>query len=175
MKRRICLYGGPGCGKSSVAAGLFYQLKIKGYNIELVNEYIKDWAYEKRIPKSFQQVYIFAKQLNKEDLLFPNVDIIITDSPVILNTVYSKKNGFKGWELLVNMGLLYEEQFPGLHIFLDRDDIAYKAEGRYHNYDESIEMDNLILEMLNKYLKYKVIPSKNFDEILNYVLKNIDE
>ena len=43
----INLLGGPGCGKSTVAAGIFHQLKSLGYSTELVTEYVKDIVYDK--------------------------------------------------------------------------------------------------------------------------------
>ena len=38
----INLYGGPCCGKSTVSAGLFYELKCLGVECELTGEYAKD-------------------------------------------------------------------------------------------------------------------------------------
>ena len=32
--------GGPGSGKSTAAAGLFYNMKIAGYNVELTDEFL---------------------------------------------------------------------------------------------------------------------------------------
>jgi pantothenate kinase len=40
----INVYGGPGAGKSTSAAYLYYLLKVAGKNVELVREYVKDWA-----------------------------------------------------------------------------------------------------------------------------------
>jgi DNA replication protein DnaC len=51
--RRICLYGGPGSGKSKLACYLNYMLM--DYDIDLVSEYIKAWAYEGKIPESLDQ------------------------------------------------------------------------------------------------------------------------
>lgn len=44
----INLFGGPGIGKSTLAAGLFEHMKIAGFNVELVNEYAKDMVWEQR-------------------------------------------------------------------------------------------------------------------------------
>lgn len=38
----IDLIGGPGSGKSTTAAGLFYKLKKLGYNCEMSLEFAKD-------------------------------------------------------------------------------------------------------------------------------------
>ena len=42
----INLVGGPGCGKSTTAAGLFYELKRRDYSVELVTEYAKSRVWE---------------------------------------------------------------------------------------------------------------------------------
>ena len=34
----INFYGGPGSGKSTAAAGLFYKMKLGGYSVELTDE-----------------------------------------------------------------------------------------------------------------------------------------
>ena len=60
---RICLYAGPGAGKSTTAAWLFSQLKMQDYDIELVTEYVKQWTYTKRLPVGFEQMLILANQL----------------------------------------------------------------------------------------------------------------
>jgi hypothetical protein len=57
--RRISLFGSAGSGKSTMAARLYADLKMQGQDIELIQEYIKPRAYEKRFPTSFDQVHIF--------------------------------------------------------------------------------------------------------------------
>lgn len=172
--KRICFYGGPGCGKSTIATGVFHELKKLGYNAEYVPEYIKNWAYEGRMPKSFQQVYVFAKQLNREDVLFPHVDLVVTDSPILMNVVYSKKYGFEGSHLLADLAMLYEKQFPSLHIFLDRGNLEYKTEGRYQDESGARELDALIEEILQSYApSYKKVPSQDFSEIMRVVTSSL--
>ena len=41
----VAINGPSGCGKSTLAAGLFYDLKLHGLKVELVNEYVKKWAW----------------------------------------------------------------------------------------------------------------------------------
>src|SRR6266850_242904 len=89
MKKIICLWGGPGTGKSTTAAGVFNLLKKAGYNAEMNREYIKDWVWEGRKISDGDQVYITAKQLKKErTYIQKQLDFIVTDSPVALCTFY---------------------------------------------------------------------------------------
>jgi len=41
---RICLFGSPSSGKSTLASKIFSRLKVDNYNVELVLEYIKEWT-----------------------------------------------------------------------------------------------------------------------------------
>lgn len=53
MKLVINFFGGPGCGKSTMASRLFSELKSKGVKCEYVTEYAKDVRMPK-IGKSYQ-------------------------------------------------------------------------------------------------------------------------
>ena len=57
----VNLYGGPGSGKSTTAAGIFSELKMLGLNTELVTEYAKDKVWEKHESILDNQIYVFAK------------------------------------------------------------------------------------------------------------------
>jgi hypothetical protein len=86
----VCnLFGGPGCGKSTLAAGIFYDLKMHGINAELVVEFAKQLTWQKRLNTLTNQPYVFAKQLDKLFHLKDQVDIVVTDSPVLLSAVYA--------------------------------------------------------------------------------------
>jgi len=147
--RRIGLFGGPSTGKSTMAALLYAHLKKEHVNVELVQEYVKSWAYEKRVVSSFDQVYLLAKQIRMEDLVLRNdVDFVITDSPVGMSTCYSQNYDFKEWRSLVEVARAFEDQYPSLNIFMDRGDMEYKSHGRYQTKDEAIEMDEIIMQHL---------------------------
>jgi hypothetical protein len=85
----VNLFGGPGCGKSTTAAGLFYKMKLKNHRVELVQEYAKDLTWEKRYGALENQAYVFAKQLQRLYRLDGQVDIAITDSPLLLSLMYT--------------------------------------------------------------------------------------
>ena len=70
----------------------FAELKDRHYSIELILEYIKSWVYFNRIPKGFDQFYIFSKQIQYESRCLDNgVKNIITDSPIFLSSFYANK------------------------------------------------------------------------------------
>lgn len=66
----INLFGGAGVGKSTTCADIFAHLKKQQYSVEMVREWVKGWAYEKRKITDLDPYYIFAKQLKAEKMLF---------------------------------------------------------------------------------------------------------
>lgn len=181
-KRIICLYGGPSCGKSTVCAGLFYKLKILGYECEMNREYIKDFIYDKRPFSSGDQSYFFAKMARKERIYMNyNLDFIITDSPLILTHYYGLKTD--ELEQITNtslIGLSHHHTFCKMkgykvdHFYINRAK-KYSNNGRLHNEEEARQCDIEIKEMLNNMgIKYQeVLGDINcVDTIINSLANN---
>lgn len=169
--RRICLYGGPGIGKSVLAANIFAKLKISGHNVELVQEFVKFWAYEKKTIASFDQCYIFAKQQRLEDrVLRAAVDLIVTDSPLLMQCVYARKYNCMGWKELISIGKMFDEVYPSLNFLLKRPNSVYQTEGRYQSEQEAKDLDVEIEAFMNEYnIVYENIESNNvFERIMEY-------
>jgi nicotinamide riboside kinase len=85
----VNIFGGPGAGKSTAAAGVFYELKRKFVNCELVTEYAKDKVWQESTSILNNQIYVFGKQHNRIFHLKNKVDVIVTDSPFIMGLVYA--------------------------------------------------------------------------------------
>jgi len=150
MIRRINLFGGPGSTKSTVAAGVYANLRTKGVDIELIQEYIKTWAYEDKKCISFDQLYVFSKQLHAEDILLRSgVKFIINDSPTLMQLAYVQEYGkVPLFEELQRIEALFEKTYPSLSIWLERGDIPYDRSGRYETYEAALHMDEVIKSVL---------------------------
>lgn len=138
----VNLYGGPGTGKSTSAAAIFAALKMQGRNAELATEYAKDIVWEGRDYLLSDQLYIFAKQNRKLERLYGKVEVVVSDSPLLLSYHYSRNEHILG---LVREMLTKAEQ---LHVFLIRKK-AYRPEGRYQTEDEARELDGEIATLLD--------------------------
>lgn len=169
MKKIICLYGGPGTGKSTTCAGLFYKLKLAGYNCEMNREYIKEWVWEGRKIKDGDQPYFFSKQARKERLYMERgLEFIITDSPLVLTHFYGTK--YDPFEKKTNTSLTMLQNHHTVckefgykidHFFLTRVK-DYNPEGRNETESQAKEIDNEMFNMLNGLnIKYDTLPANN--------------
>ncbi len=85
----VNLFGTPGAGKSTGAAYIFSELKMRGINAELVTEFAKDKVWENNDEVFKNQAYIFGKQSYKMSRCRDKVEVIITDSPLPLSIFYN--------------------------------------------------------------------------------------
>lgn len=173
--RRINIWGGPGSGKSTIAAYLFAELKIRHYNVQFVEEFIKKWAYEKKIPTSFDELFLLTQQLHLEDLYLRNgVDFIVTDCPIFLCYCFAIREKMCFAEEIRGIVRHFENTYPSLNIMLDRKGIKYQEKGRYEKHEEAIAMDDLIEGVLQKDCSnYIKIRSQDREGILDYVINKL--
>jgi hypothetical protein len=170
MIRRISLHGGPGSGKSRTAAAIFSRL-LK-YNIAHVTEWIKKWAILGIKPQSYDQLLVFANQLSEEDMLLRQAELIVTDSPVMLNLAYSAYYGCEYVTPMIAVAKNYERDFPAINFFIERT-VPYETFGRYQNYEEALAFDNHLKSFLSEHLESPCISVK-VDEI-DTILTKIEE
>lgn len=144
---RINIYGGPGTGKSVLAADIFSKLKKSGHKVELVQEFIKTWAWQGKDVQDFDQLYIFTQQMKRElDLLRAGVSVV-TDSPLLLNLCYVHKYNQFLFPALRRLSNEFDQRWPSNTIALKRT-ILYQQEGRYEDEQEAKHMDLCIRAML---------------------------
>lgn len=147
----INLFGGPGSGKSTTAAGLFYNMKLNHQSVDLVTEYAKELVWEGRLQAMLdKQEDIFVEQHSRIRRLRDNVDYAITDSPLLLSYVYPKMNqeqkGVSEWPALsqfCDLVVAINDTYENINIFLERPS-SFEASGREHSLAESQAIDDAI-------------------------------
>lgn len=172
--RRINFYSGPCCGKSVMAAYIFTELKKLNVNVELIQEAAKDWAYEKRSIKPYNQLQLFAEQTSREYRVLESDDsvIAITDSPINLGIIYAKKYLYQSWKSLVNIAKDFELEYPSLNFFLTRGDCIYSQVGRFENYEEAKQMDREIeFFLMDHQIPFIAIPYNQNVDILKKIIE----
>ena len=174
MKKTIVvnLFGGPGTGKSTGACYIFAKLKMARpkLNFERADEYAKDKAWEGTI-EQYNQFYLSGKQSWKIKRLYGKVDVLITDSPIILGAMYCEDN-----PLLVP-ALIYESnKYNNVNIFLKRVK-EYNPDGRTQSFEEAEAIDAEIkgfLEKNNIPFIEEEASEQGYDKIVKWLLSELD-
>ena len=144
----INLFGVPSAGKSTGSAYIFSQLKLRGINAELVTEFAKDKVYEESKEVFNNQAYIFGKQYFRISRCQDKVDVVITDSPLLLSVFYNNSELLgKEFESLVCKVF---NSYDSLNYLLLRDK-PYNPIGRFQTEEESNALAQPMKDMLNKY------------------------
>lgn len=89
MTLYVNLYAAPGAGKSTVAANVYGFLKLSGVNTELVREYAKDQIWQETEATLAYPIYVFAKQYHAMARLRGKVEVVVSDSPLMLSLWYA--------------------------------------------------------------------------------------
>ncbi len=144
----INLYGAPCAGKSTVRADVFRLLKQRGINCEEVTEFAKKCVWEGRF-KTLRncQPYIFGKQLNDIEMLRDEVDVVITDSPLLLCHYYAKKSEnvpASFFQFIADAAGMFDNS----NYYIRRAG-AYDSRGRVQNEQEAEVVDHELRKMLN--------------------------
>jgi hypothetical protein len=149
----INLYGGPGTGKSTTAAGLFYLMKTKGYKVELITEYAKDLVYSESFFKLKDQLYIFTKQHHKIWKLKDKLDYVITDSPLPLSLHYFTPGDVYDVNIFKDLVVSTFNAYKNINIFVTRDleNHPYQEYGRTQSEAEAVLIDLSIRDLLEEY------------------------
>lgn len=173
----INLYGGPGTGKSTSAAFLYYVLKSEGVNAELVREYVKDWAWEKRNISTYDQIYFLGKQVRRESLVYGKTSWIVTDSPVMMGAYYAREHcpvaiseGIRASTLSFYRQAM-EDGHRHVHVFLERSK-PYNPEGRYQTEEAAKSIDVGVRNFLSE-LRVPFVTCGTDEESLRRLLAEI--
>ena len=176
MTKIVNILAGSGCGKTTTAAGIFYEMKKNGINCEFVPEFVKKWAWESRPITSTDQGYILQKQYRAEKMLYGKVDYIITDSPFLLSPVYEKyyyDNEYTKDVVLFNLEKAKKDGIEHINILLNRTKV-FNPSGRYETEKQAIEIDVAIKQFLcNNELEYYEVTKKEQDEKVAEILNKI--
>ncbi len=174
----INLYGSPGAGKSTTAFGVMYKLKLKRVNCEFVSEYAKQLVWHKRQNTLACQPYVFGKMLHAFELLSNQVDVIVTDSPLLLSSYYGRR--YRSDVYPESSFTAMEEvalRFNRINFFLERVK-PYVAIGRNETEEESNEVAGELKKHLDSVQEhYLPIPGDEaaVDVIVDIIMKVLDE
>ena len=175
MKKTIVLnlFGEPSVGKSTAAYYITSILKMKGINAEMVTEFAKDKVYEENSKVFEHQEYIFGKQSFKLGKTSDSVDIVVTDSPLLLSIIYNNNHFLT--ENFENTVVDIFNSYDNLNILLTRTH-EYKDEGRFQTEEEAGIVRESIVNMLDRLsIQYTMVTSDipSYEKIIDDIIKII--
>lgn len=147
----IQLVGGPGAGKSTIAAYLFYRFKKAGYRTELVGEAAREIIYNANPGSTARQLMdnqmlVTGMQYERlQRLKRHGVAFAINDSPILQGLLY-----VNAVERLL-MQPLFEQmakQFQTTNVFIQRTPGVWDRESRAQNEAEAIMQDSMASKLL---------------------------
>lgn len=143
----VNLFGQPGAGKSTASAYVFSKLKMDHVNAELVTEFAKDKTWEHNHMVLANQFYVFGKQAFRLDRVVSQVDVVITDSPLLLSNYYAGNDS--AMENFKRACVDLFKSYDNLNFFLRRVK-PYNPIGRSQTEFESDLIAWELVEMLDK-------------------------
>lgn len=179
MSKIINLFGGPGIGKSSIAAGLIYKLKKNHITCDAPYEFPKLLAWDENHLAIADQLYVLANQHRGIVKSYGKVDYIVLDSPILLSLTY--KNYYQSNTYPANLyGKSFDKmvldvfnQYDNINILLERGEGKHNEKERYQNLEQSIELDNIIeTNLIKNDIPYYVV--KVGKGTVNKILKIIE-
>jgi len=168
----INLFSGPGAGKSTTAAAVFSLLKMHDINAELITEFAKDLTWEKRLRTLDNQYYIWGKQHHRMWRLKGQVNVMVTDSPLILGLIYGGPRPDCFNETIMRS---FYDEFDNMNYFLMRMK-PFNPKGRNQTEDEAKKLDDEVLLMLAENdIRYKIVPgnTEGINDIAKHILSRL--
>ena len=168
----INAFAGPGAGKTTSCLEVAEKLKKQGFVTEYVQEYAKELVYDNNLimldGHYEHQFAILNEQMKRINRLYGKVDFIVTDSPILLNNTYLNEDKntevYSAYSDSVNK--LYG-LYNNFNYFVERDTSVFEKEGRIHNLEQSIAIDNELKNMLhNNQIDFDVYTHATIDNIV---------
>lgn len=166
ITRVINLFGAPGTGKSTLAAGLVHQLKLDGHEAILIPELFKQLALGNVLPTYNREVIMLGKQIDAETSYYGLARFLVAECPLELNAFYTDfgDQHFPTFDRLApateivkklrvtNLGVVTE------NFVLTHGHFAYSSEGRYHTEASSKGVaDNLLRYLSANSIHYRIV------------------
>lgn len=168
----VNLIASPSSGKSTLMAGVFSKLKLLNIDCEMATEFAKELVWEER-HKTFQdEIYIFGKQQHRINRLNGQVDVVITDRPIILTSYYNSKYG-DPYNGLNQLCLNEFKKYRNLNYFVNRKK-PYNPNGRNQTEKESDQIAIELRALLDTYqIPYTDIDGNEngINQVVNNIIK----
>jgi predicted ATPase len=174
---KIGIIGPPGAGKTTLAAGLFYNLKKLGKTIELVPELIKYKVYQGRdFARTGFDIANNLEQRSFEESFsnaVPPIDFILCEAPLcngfFYASYYNKEDEAKILRKIAKETINNYDIILQLPMELESKE-NYQQHGRKETYDQSKELNDFIFNEFKKLgFKKNIIKVNSRDDIMQTI------
>lgn len=178
----INLFGGPGCGKTTLAHELTAAISRRGLICEYVPEYAKDLTWDTLSEDNdvaaaartalgssiTQQRAIHDEQMKRIDRPYGFVDTIVTDSPAIISWAYSSGSETELSEFHDYM--LHEfMRHRNLNLLVKRE-VPYEQIGRNEDEATAKQKDDIMFDILKNICEpFATVGRENIEQIVRAV------
>lgn len=172
-EKTLCVnfLAGAGAGKSTIAVLLHGFLKMHGVTSEYTAEYAKDLAFEGRLELAIDDLKLFGEQQHRQFRLRGKVDAIISDSPILLSSIYRTNDN-----LLDALVMQEFNKYENLNFYVVRKKRYIKA-GRKETKEEATKIDTRTRKFLDdKQIPYTVVEGtwEGANQVLKIVLEKLN-
>jgi len=173
----INIIGAPGVGKSTISALLFANMKIRGYIVEYVQEYVKKLVWTRDFESINNQYYLSKKTFETLNQIVSSgcIEFCISDGPLLHGLVYNLQNINNTSNIEKTEKFILEciSKFNNINIYLETvPGRQYETAGRIHTEEESKQVGNLLKELLEKnkmiFVSFPADPNM-INKIIDYI------
>jgi hypothetical protein len=159
----INLFSGPGAGKTTFRSEIFAYLKWCNINCEEIPEYAKKLTWQENFKQLKNQLYVFSKQHNSIYMVEDSVDVVVTDSPLLLSIIYDENKD----DILKSLIIKTHKQYDNINIFIKRQKPYHKV-GRTQSEKEARDIDEQIRSLLEELNEPYEIVNGTYDDVFIY-------
>lgn len=153
----VNMFAGPGAGKTTCAWIVASELKKRGFITEYVSEYPKELVWDRNMEmldgSKEHQLQILQEQEHRLQRLDGQVDFVVTDSPLLLNTLYLTQGTEPEKQKYADAVYGRFSRYHNFSVVIQRG-ASFETAGRIHDLEESRKLDNEIQHMLRHYQVY---------------------
>lgn len=172
----INIIGGPGVGKTTVASRLFAELKKENYDVENVSEFAKELVWEGRNEAFKDRLYMHGVQNHRLAMMNGKLDYIVTDSPLILTSVYNdfhlKDEQSKSYNDMIHLVTKETWNLYNNKVYYIKRSSDYLTVGRRESEEQALKIDEAVIKyMEDNNIEYKVLDVDNAEQ---EILKDLE-
>ena len=160
----VNLFAGPGAGKTTLRALIFAELKMAGggLDVEEAIEVAKEHVRERREVALGNRIQILGDQFHRVFRLEGQVDVVVNDSPVLLNGVYAAREGWP--RCYADLCRWAHDRHESLNVWVERRrEHGFQQAGRREAEAACLDLDAEIRGMLDRERIAHMVASSGYE------------